>query len=212
MRKVLLAAAFMAALSMPAGASVIDTTTTFDGTIAPFGAPNTATYGQTFTAAGSQLLSFSLFLQQGAGPNPLDLRVYIGTWTGSHVGEIVFASGTETMPLDADTWEFAYAPDIALTAGNDYVAFLSISDLPEQSASAFVMPGAGDVIAGNFVFLNNGTDASQWTTTDWSSFDGADVWFRAEFSDAAVPEPLTLTLFGAGLVGVGMLRRRARRA
>ena len=46
-----------------ARAVTIDTTGSDTGTIVQFGAPDTATYGQTFTAPGSVLNSFSLFLR-----------------------------------------------------------------------------------------------------------------------------------------------------
>src|SRR3546814_3811193 len=51
----------------------------------PFGGPDTATYGQTFTVGGPEtyLESFSLFLgSRTGGSGPLDLKGYLGVWDG----------------------------------------------------------------------------------------------------------------------------------
>jgi len=75
MRKHLLSSAALLALSVPASAQTIDTIPLWNGTsfISSWGAPNTSTYGQTFTPTGVQqtrLNSFTMELSQGGGTAP----------------------------------------------------------------------------------------------------------------------------------------------
>ena len=200
--------------SSPAWASTIDTTGAVNDQLAVFGAPNTATYGQTFTAPDQYLTSFSLFLQNRySGAGTLDLRGYIGVWTGTSVSNILYESATQTMNTAGTLQEFNFSPNLALTVGQQYVAFLSISDLPVQPASGFYMPTAApDAYSdGNFVFLNNGIVYSALTTSNWScsgcAFDAA---FKASFL-ATTPLPAALPLFATGLGALGLLGWRSKR-
>lgn len=185
-----------------AGAVTIDSTGTDFGNIEPFGDDNTATYGQTFTAPGATLDSFTMWLRgRVAGSGPLDLRGYIAEWDGLRASNILWTSSTQTMDASGNLTAFNFFPNISLTAGNTYVAFLSISELPAQSLSTFGMPFAGGAIPGAFVFLNNGTNFAALTTQRWDTLGGSDAWFRAEFDGVrAVPGPVV----GAGLPGLAM--------
>ncbi len=210
------AAAFMIALGTvaPASSATIDTTGSDTGTIIEFGSPNTATYGQTFTAPGTVLDSFSLYLRNRVtGSGTLDLRGYIAGWNGTEASSILYESGTQTMNANGTLQQFAFSPGISLTPSNNYVAFLSISNLQSQAPSTFGMPHGIDQIAGEFVFINNGTTPSEWTSTPWTQgFVGSDdVWFQAEFDLAPTPEPTTLLLWSTTLSGLGFARWRRRR-
>jgi hypothetical protein len=213
MRALVIAFMALSAVSVASSdcaALVIDTTTTDIGDNTPFGAPDTATYGQTFTVSGSEtfLDSFSLFLRNRRfGSGTLDLRGYIATWTGTRAGTILFESGTETMNAAGALQEFPFDPDLVLVTGVEYVALLSISNLSAQSDSSFDMPNAGDRIAGEFVFINSGTDFGQLTSTDWTEVAPDDVWFRASLNaPTGIPAPPTLFLLGAGLLAMALLR------
>lgn len=212
-----IAAALTLALSpaAPARAASIDTTGSDTGTIVQFGAPNTATYGQTFTASGSVLDTFSLFLRDRfAGAGSLDLRGYVAAWNGLMASSILYESSTRTMNAGGALQQFDFSPSLGLTPGNQYVAFLSIANLPDQAESNFGMPHGIDQIPGEFVFLNNGTSPSEWTTSPWTLgwIGQDDVWFGAEFDLTPTPEPMTLLLTGTTLAGLGLARWRRNRA
>jgi hypothetical protein len=199
-----------------AHAVTIDTTGSDTGTIVQFGAPDTATYGQTFTAPGSVLNSFSLFLRNRfTGSGSLDLRGYVAGWNGLMASSILYESSTRTMNASGALQQFDFSPNLALTPGSQYVAFLSVANLPDQPDSNFGMPRGNDQIPGEFVFINNGTSPAQWTSMPWTlDFVGQDdVWFNASFDLTSTPEPTTLLLWGTAMAGLGVARRcRSRKS
>lgn len=205
----LLSVTSVALLSMsPALAASIDTTGSDTGTIFNFGYSDTATYGQTFTAGGSSLSSFSLYLRDRyTGSGTLNVRGYIGAWNGSYASSVLFESATQTMNASGTLQEFNFMPNISLTNGSQYVAFLSISNLGVQDVNQFGMPHGGDSIPGAFVFLNNGLDSSAWTSTPWSQgYAGdSDVFFKASFGVSAVPLPGSAPMLGVALIALGAL-------
>lgn len=205
------------ALAAPSGALAQDIDTTGGTALSdywnPFGSPDTATYGQTFTAGVGQdiLQSFSLFLgSRAGGSGALSLKGYFGTWDGDHVGSLLYTSGTQTT---SGNQEFDFnTGGVGLTAGSQYVGFLSVSDMGTQDTSKFYMPQANvSLDGGNFVFLNNGANFSQIFSSRWTVAN-PDVAFKATFGNVsgAVPEPSTwaMMLFGFGAVGAGIRRRK----
>jgi len=198
-----------------AHAATIDTTGTDEDTIYDFGAPNTATYGQTFAVSGTDTLlnSFSLYLRnriEGAGS--LDLRGYIAGWDGHKASTILYESTTQTMNAGGNLQEFNFSTGgLNLVAGDFYVAFLSISNLGVQPDSRFGMPHSSDAIPGQFVFINNGTNFSLLTGQDWflNFIGNKDTWFKADLSPgSSVPEPTTMLFLGFGLIGVAGIKRK----
>jgi hypothetical protein len=118
--------AFTLALSPAASARAvtIDTSGSGSGTITQFGAPETATYGQTFTAPGSVLKNFSLFLRNRfTGSGSLDLRGYVAGWNGLMASSILYESSTRTMNAGGALQQFDFSPSLPLTPGGQYVAF-----------------------------------------------------------------------------------------
>ncbi len=213
--KRMLAASVAMCFATPALAD-IDNTGADTGTVNAFGFQNTATYGNTFTtgAGDTTINSFSMYLRnRWDGSGTLDLRGYIATWDGSKAGSILYSSATQTMNGAATLQEFAFAPNIAVNANTQYVAFLSVSELGAQAQSTFGMPIGGNGIAGGaFVFLNNGTDFGALTSQNWSQgwVGQDDVWLKVDFGAGVVPEPAAwaLMIAGFGLVGAGMRRQQ----
>ncbi len=210
MKITMLASAAILFAAAPARAD-IDTTGTDVGNVQQFGFADTATYGQTFTAGAgdTSIANFSMYLRDRFdGSGTLDLRGYIAEWDGNKAGALLYSSGTQTMNAAATLQEFAFATNIAVNPGSQYVAFLSVSDLGAQQQSTFRMPLSGDTIPGLFVFMNNNTNFGDLFTQDWSQgFLGEqDVWLKVNFN--AIPEPATWAMMIAGFGFVGAAARR----
>lgn len=213
--------ASLAAMVLPATsafAADIDNTGGAINFIHPFGSPDTATYGQTFTAgAGDASISdFSMFLNGSSAS--LTFRGYIATWTGTQAGTLLYTSGDTTISSADPFQEFAFSPNLAVTAGQQYVAFLSISELGVQPSSIYSMPvSGGNAIAdGGFVYFNNRLNFGDLFTQAWTDnhATGYDAVIKVNFSalPAGVPEPATWAMMigGFGLVGGAMRRRKTR--
>lgn len=190
-----------------------------------WGKDNTQTYGQTITTPTDNILnSFSFWL----GPtstnfpvpaNPvLSFRAYVYAWDASQlhaVGPALYTSGVmtySTTPTSPFT-EYAFnTGGLTLTTGDMYTLFLSTSGLAGTGRIQWEAAPSNEYAGGNFVFQNNGEDASQWTSTEWSSGFATDAHFTASFGNAnnVVPEPRTWLLLASGLVGLlfGPLRSK----
>jgi hypothetical protein len=178
-----LALFLVAAPAATASSTVIDTRSESTETVQEFGVPDTATYGQVITAPpGSEFLrSFTFRVEL---PFTDFFRGEVYAWDGEKAtGPALFespprtTSGTEAQDVTFDTGMAPVAP------GSQYVIFTSVSKEFEQSAGFGAFRSVPDTTyeGGKFVFLNNGTNEAEWTTTPWESFLEFDLQFRARF-------------------------------
>jgi hypothetical protein len=136
-----------------------------------------------------------------------------GSRNGLMASSILYESSTRTMNAGGALQRFDFSPSLPLTPGSQYVAFLSIANLPDQPESNFGMPYGADQIPGEFVYINNGTSLTQWTfmPSEQDLAGLGDVWFQASFDLTPTPEPTTLLLWGTAMAGLGVARRRRSR-
>ena len=162
----------------------IDTTPSWNGAlyVASFGLPNTATYGQTITMTETATLTrFSFYMK--VIPTAV-FRGLVYAWDGTKAtGDALFESAamSTTQGNNFEEVVFNIPCGIVLNAGQQYVLFASVSKDPSQPETAGSWGATVDntpYSGGQFVFINNGTDPSQWTSMTWSTI-GVDLAFRA---------------------------------
>ena len=205
----LLFAVLLCAVSGFAG-TVYDNFTGYTQYWHPLGNPNTATYGETFSAPtnGDTVLESLGFYM--AGPyvgGDIILSAYIASWTGTGAGTLLYTSPSLDYANTGNAELTFSTGGIALTGGAEYVAFLSVSQYYGQSVGeSYISVGTPTIPGGNFVFCNNGGDFAELFNSPWSDTGAKPDWaFTADFT---TPEPGTVMLLGAGLLGLVGLRRK----
>lgn len=217
------------AVALALGASSAGAATTIDtsvglgtGTISPFGEPNTATYGQTFTVVGSDTVldDFSFRFDDSVNPDTIDFAAYVYGWDGGKAtGPQLYASVMRTSTNNGGAGgfeEFHFTTGgVELVSGGQYVAFLNTSDFFDGQLGTSIWDYGNDTYSGGaYVYENNGSNFSSLLTFDWdyTGSSGQDTWFKASFSaPVEVPLPAALPLLLAGLGGLSLLRRRERK-
>jgi uncharacterized protein with beta-barrel porin domain len=208
-RQQLLRGAALLALGVPASAQSINTTPQWDGAagISGWGAPNTATYGQTITpTAGQTRLSGFTFELSQSGGTPSQYQAFVYQWDSVNnriTGSSLFTSGVVTAPAGA-----AFTPvtfntgNVALTAGQQYVLFLSTSNQQPQANGTYKWGSTINTAyaGGQFVFNNNTASFANLSTTNWISI-AFDLAFTAMLSPANLGENNTQSQQGAFQLG-----------
>lgn len=211
MKKPVLGLLLSFALMPAAYADTISTLDQWDGSldssVAPFGTPDTATYGQTITTGNTaqllQSFSFNLTALDAA------FTVEVGTWTGTNVGEVLYRSDPFSFTAQSEFTEITASPGVTLNANSQYVLYFTTSGIQDNqvSTNSFGFTADTAYTGGTFVYLNNGNDREQLTSAPWNTTLGGDLAFSATL--APVPEPSTygLMLLGLGLLGVFARRK-----
>jgi hypothetical protein len=219
--------AFVLAQSVAFADTIYNNSAQVNTAIIFFGSPaSQSTFGETFAApAGSDtsLNNFSLFLSTWFGVGATgELQGYIGTWTGTQVGSLLYSS--PLTPLTGDNQELTFnTGGLDLTAGAEYVAFISYAGSEYSSFSGYDgMPGVygfATIPGGQFVWLDNGSDTSQFASTPWFYYASPqiDAELIADFGPSSqgtvIAEPSSLLLLGSGLAGlIGIMRKKKRLA
>ncbi len=174
--------------------------------ITPFGLPNTGSYGQTFQmGAENTLNSFAFKINDKGSAITFDALVF--EWNGSEAtGAELFRTSGSTSGTDAFAVQTVSTGNLVLNTGTTYIAFLQATAI---GAAEFMRADAGDTTFpfGGFAFLNNGSNESLWTTGGWVN---GQQDFQFEIEVSAIPLPTSVLLFGTGLLGLVVWRRKSR--
>lgn len=193
--------------------------------ITGFGKPGFTTVGQSFkvpTGNATVLQNFQFFLGNdrdfGGNGGGLFFKGYVAAFDGMNItGPILFESIIKQgNPSDTFAPFNFNTGGLALNPGSSYVAFLSAAGIPSVGNVAFEDLEASDApyTDGSFVFQNSGDDPASLTRDPFSSQEGVNAAFSAQFINATstVPEPSEFVLLASGLSGLaGIVRLRRRR-
>jgi hypothetical protein len=214
----------LAPLAAQAGSVNLSNENSVGGTVGPLGSefqPNT--YGEVFTAPVNGTLSAFTFTFVGPIPQ---FQAGIAEWNGpstftagAGVSAIDYETGPQSGVADSD---FTFNPDLTVTAGTEYVAFITTFGLPLPPFQPNGIVYSNPPTAGIDYFVSNfgdPGDASWEYDTDYN----IDLTMNAHFTTVGcsadirgacggVPEPAvwTMMLLGFGGAGAALRRRRAR--
>lgn len=210
------------ALAGNVSASIIDTTSVWNGTYGniPFGEGYDATYGQIFVVPETDnYLDTWTFYLMDASLDSTDFAFYLMDWDSSTrraTGSILYQSAMLTTSDNGglggyEAFSFNLG-GLALESGNDYAAFISVSEYFDGTigAAALGIASPDDAYSGgDFIWLDNDGNATSWTSSEWAVSTNNDTAFTASFS--SIPEPSSLVLLLGATIGGGFMRRRLRR-
>jgi hypothetical protein len=199
----------------------INTIPAWNGTdfISSFGVPNTATYGQTITVAANSTALQSFSFEVGNCGASVTMRGEVYAWgTNQATGAALYESAPVTIAASSAFQLVTFTPGgLSLPAGT-YVLFASTSR--DQSGAPSSACRWGSVVNtnipnGNFVFINNTADPTQWTGGTWS-FIASDLAMSVSgLVPPAIATPAasttSLLILSAALLCFGLFKLSRRR-
>ena len=170
--------------------TTIDTWSSWDGccTVAPFGHPDTSTYGQVLTipAGEHKVRSVTWFMAAGGVSGTLIYRSALYTWDGTKAGEKVAIGRKKQVEVTAGDPVFHPSRTrfrgARVQPGEQYVLFATISLTYEETDPNVTVTwpvtqidGEDVLPGGDFVFINDSGNEDLWTTQSWVEipFDNA---------------------------------------
>jgi hypothetical protein len=145
------------AFAVPASATTLSNGPGSSGNIASFGADGASTtYGQVFTApVTGTMTSFTMWLNGGVG----EISGSVGTWNGTSGHGFDFGSPTNLFTSAATAsgtgGGFTFSPNVSVTAGSLYVAFLSVFGLNLFGSTSMPLSDTDTPGINYFVWNNN---------------------------------------------------------
>jgi hypothetical protein len=179
--------------------------------IATFGNNSTITYGQTFTAPGGTLSSWTFYNTTNSNAGE---QFAIGAWDGTTVTSNLFTAGSNAVSADAAGY-FAHTVsgiNLALTAGVTYYAYYTTYNVSNPVSGVTFQGSASSPLGGQFLYGAGNINTSP-VGAAYTGYSVADMRYSATFAatPGGVPEPATWAMLMLGFGGIGFGLRRAHR-
>ena len=136
--------------------------------------------------------SFSFWINAQQNPDPLQFTANLVQWNGlMPIGPRLYTSAPLAITAAAgvtEKYQFNL-PNIAVTGGDQYMAFLTTLDVSDGlTGTAYVGFIGSDVLPGGRAFVSYATTDSELLQQDWAYLQpSVDLVFQAQFT--GVPEP-----------------------
>jgi hypothetical protein len=167
----------------------------------------------TCTLLDGQVFSlFSVYAQSGFGGagSAFSLTVSVNG------NQLIF--GTTTLVGEDVTIYFKTSPGITFvtlgTGPADNVVEGICAGLPNESVGSEVCPGGATFLNTSVLSASNGSTSSSnvnASSTDWFIKDDSGGSQLTQSFNSTVPEPMTLSMMGVGLLGLGLIGRKLRK-
>jgi len=149
----------------------------------------------------------------------------LGVFDGGSMANLNLGAGPTTVQLWTASGSHLLASPVSVTTANSFqdglFAFVSVTPIPLAANSNYIVAAQGDGL--DFaLFLNPGDYTVDpyisYVTGEFNQIPGSLNFPNMTGGDVGVfggnvelvPEPMSLSLFGFGLAGLGLLRRRKR--